>query len=154
VIVMANCADHFSAGAAVVVMNPHSGGRVARFRLVDRAEAAGTQVRLTSPDQDAASLARAAIADGARVVGVAGGDRTVSAVAAVAAEARRPLVVIPAGTRNHFARDLGLNITNPPFCSAALADPLPGRWLRPASGEVQGGKMDFTRQAFLVRIST
>ena len=95
-------------------MNPRSGGgKVARFRLVERAQAAGAQVRLTGPDEDAASLAAAAIAEGATILGVAGGDGTVAAVAAVAAEARRPLVVIPAGTRNHFARDLGLNIRNP-----------------------------------------
>ncbi|MBO3752195.1 NAD(+)/NADH kinase [Streptosporangiaceae bacterium NEAU-GS5] len=106
---------------AVVVMNPRSGGeKVARFGLVERAEAAGAQVRLTGPDQDPASLARAAIAEGATVLGVAGGDGTVAAVAAVAAEAQRPLVVIPAGTRNHFARDLGLNIANPASALAAL----------------------------------
>jgi diacylglycerol kinase family enzyme len=106
---------------AVVVMNPGSGGgKVARFRLVERAQAAGAQVRLTDPDQDPGSLARAAIAEGATVLGVAGGDGTVSAVAEVAAEARRPLVVIPAGTRNHFARDLGLDITDPASALAAL----------------------------------
>lgn len=111
---MPNGADQRSAGSAVVVMNPRSGGgKVARFGLVDRARSAGAQVRLTGPDQDAAALAEAAVAEGAGVLGVAGGDGTVSAVAAVAAEARCPLLVIPAGTRNHFARDLGLNITNP-----------------------------------------
>jgi diacylglycerol kinase family enzyme len=78
------------------------------------------QVRPTSPDQDAVSLARAAIAEGATVLGVAGGDSTVSAVAVVAAEAQRPLMVIPAGTRNHFARDLGLNIRNPASALTAL----------------------------------
>jgi diacylglycerol kinase family enzyme len=102
-------------------MNPRSGGgKVARFRLVERAREAGAQVRLTRPDQDAASLAAAAIAEGAAILGAAGGDGTVAAVAAVAAEARRPLVVIPAGTRNHFARDLGLNIRNPAAALTAL----------------------------------
>jgi len=106
---------------AVVVMNPRSGGgKVARFRLVEQVQATGAQVRLTEPDQDPASLARAAVAEGATVLGVAGGDGTVSAVATVAAEARRPLVVIPTGTRNHFARDLGLDITNPAAALAAL----------------------------------
>ena len=118
---MANGAGHETAGGAVVVMNPGSGGgKVARFRLAERAQAAGAQVRLTGPDQDAASLARAAIAEGAKVLGVAGGDGTVSAVATVVAEARRSLVVIPAGTRNHFARDLGLNIRNPTSAVTAL----------------------------------
>ena len=105
----------------VLVMNPRSGdGKVARFRLVERAKAAGAQVRLTSPNEDAAALARAAVADGASILGVAGGDGTVSAVAAVATQAQLPLVVIPAGTRNHFARDLGLDIRNPASALSAL----------------------------------
>jgi diacylglycerol kinase family enzyme len=121
VITMTNGADRSSAGGAVVVMNPRSGGgKVARFRLVERAQAAGAQVLLTGQGQDPASLAAAAIAEGASILGVAGGDGTVAAVAAVAAEARRPLVVIPAGTRNHFARDLGLDIRNPALAVAAL----------------------------------
>ncbi|OLR93864.1 bifunctional phosphatase PAP2/diacylglycerol kinase family protein [Actinokineospora bangkokensis] len=43
-----------------------------------------------------------------RALGVAGGDGTVAAVAAVAAEFGLPLVLIPAGTLNHFARDVGV----------------------------------------------
>lgn len=46
--------------------------------------------------------------DRANVVGVAGGDGTVNAVASVAHDGRVPLLVVPAGTLNHFARDLGL----------------------------------------------
>ncbi|MGH3888045.1 MAG: bifunctional phosphatase PAP2/diacylglycerol kinase family protein [Pseudonocardiaceae bacterium] len=41
-------------------------------------------------------------------LGVAGGDGTVAAVAAVAASRELPLVVVPAGTLNHFARDIGV----------------------------------------------
>ena len=44
-----------------------------------------------------------------RALGVAGGDGTVAAVAAVAAQRGLPLVVIPAGTLNHFARDIGVS---------------------------------------------
>jgi diacylglycerol kinase family enzyme len=118
---MANNPDRSSDGAAVVVMNPFSGGgKVGRFRLVERAQAAGARVRLTGPDLDAASLARVAVAEAATVLGVAGGDGSVSAVAAVAAEAHLPLVVIPAGTRNHFARDLGLDLRNPASALTAL----------------------------------
>ncbi|WP_156755980.1 bifunctional phosphatase PAP2/diacylglycerol kinase family protein [Actinokineospora pegani] len=47
-----------------------------------------------------------------RALGVAGGDGTVAAVAAVAAEHRLPLVLIPAGTLNHFARDVGVATTD------------------------------------------
>ena len=61
----------------------------------------------TSAGQDLAGALRLA-ASGARILGVAGGDGTVSAAAAVAVEAGLPLLVIPAGTFNHFAADLGV----------------------------------------------
>ena len=113
---------------AGVVMNPRSGdGKVGRFNLIERAERLGAQVRVTGGDLDAAALARLAVEQGAQVLGVAGGDGTVAAVAAVAAETDRPLVVIPAGTRNHFARDLGLDARNPARALTALVDPEPVR---------------------------
>jgi diacylglycerol kinase family enzyme len=97
-------ADRRTPPTAVIVMDPRSGDNKAiRFGQVERAEGMGVQVNLTTPDHDAASLARLAVADRTEVLGVAGGDGTVSAVAAVAAAAGRPLVVVPAGTRNHFA---------------------------------------------------
>ncbi|MFF5211044.1 diacylglycerol/lipid kinase family protein [Streptosporangium sp. NPDC000396] len=112
----------------VVVMNPGSGGgKVGRFRLVERAGRYGATVRMTGPGQGAAWLARQAIENGAAVLGVAGGDGTVSAVAAVATDAGLPLVVIPAGTRNHFARDLGLDLGDPARALEALGDGEPVR---------------------------
>ncbi|MFH8591485.1 diacylglycerol/lipid kinase family protein [Streptomyces rimosus] len=112
----------------MIVVNARSGdGKATRFRLAERAEGMGTQVRLTSADHDAASLARLALQEGAEVLGVAGGDGTVAAVAAVAADADRPLVVVPAGTRNHFARDLGLDIRDPVRALSALCDGEPAR---------------------------
>jgi len=107
----------------VVILNPGSGGgTVNRFALIERAEQLGAQVALTGADQGAARLARLAVEQGAAVLGVAGGDGTVSAVAAVAADTHRPLVVVPAGTRNHFARDLGLDLRNPARALTALLD--------------------------------
>jgi hypothetical protein len=80
-----------------LVLNPRSGnGKVVRCRLVEVAEILGARVLLAGPRQDAAALARRALEDGAEVLGVAGGDGTASTVAAVAAEADRPLVVVPA----------------------------------------------------------
>jgi undecaprenyl-diphosphatase len=42
-------------------------------------------------------------------VGIAGGDGSVAAAAAIAERRRLPLVVFPAGTLNHFARDIGVD---------------------------------------------
>ncbi|MEV5434629.1 diacylglycerol kinase family protein [Streptomyces sp. NPDC052682] len=108
-----------------LIMNPRSGGgKVTRFALKERAEQLGAQVVLLDPDhpQDVAALARAAVADGADLLGVAGGDGTQALVAAVAAEHGIPFLVISAGTRNHFAMDLGLDRDDPAACLDALTD--------------------------------
>ena len=47
--------------------------------------------------------------DGAEAAGVAGGDGSVAAAAAVAERRRLPLVAFPAGTLNHFTRDIGVD---------------------------------------------
>jgi diacylglycerol kinase family enzyme len=109
----------------VLIMNPRSGGgKVERFGLVSRAEELGARVVLldTSVPQDVAGLARQAVAEGADLLGVAGGDGTQALVAAVAAEHDLPFLVISAGTRNHFAMDLGLDRTDPAACLDALRD--------------------------------
>ncbi|MER6440145.1 diacylglycerol kinase family protein [Streptomyces sp. NPDC001185] len=108
-----------------LVMNPRSGGgKVARFGLVEKAERLGARVVLLDPDeeQDVTALARAAVADGADLLGVAGGDGTQALVAAVAAEHGLPFLVVCAGTRNHFAMDLGLDRDDPARCLDALTD--------------------------------
>ena len=110
---------------AFLIMNPRSGGgKVAKFGLKDKAEALGAQVALLEgPGQvDVAALARQAVADGADLLGVAGGDGTQALVAGIAAEHGLPFLVISAGTRNHFAMDLGLDRDNPAACLDALTD--------------------------------
>jgi diacylglycerol kinase family enzyme len=62
------------------------------------------------------------VADGADLLGVAGGDGTQALVAGIAAEHGIPLLVISAGTRNHFALDLGLDRDDPSRCLDALQD--------------------------------
>ncbi|MER7778610.1 diacylglycerol kinase family protein [Streptomyces sp. NPDC096191] len=122
----------------VLIMNPASGGgKVARFGLVARAEALGAQVILLRPDihSDVEELARKAVAEGADLLGVAGGDGTQALVAAVAAEHDLPFLVISAGTRNHLAMDLGLDRTDPSRCLDALTD---GVELRVDLGDVAG----------------
>ncbi|MEU8758708.1 diacylglycerol kinase family protein [Streptomyces sp. NPDC048659] len=125
----------------VLLMNPKSGGgKVERFHLVERAEALGARVVLLGPPEgggqaDVEALAREAVADGADLLGVAGGDGTQALVAAVAAEHDLPFLVISAGTRNHFAMDLGLDRTDPARCLDALTD---GEELRVDLGDVAG----------------
>ncbi|MEU9854778.1 diacylglycerol kinase family protein [Streptomyces sp. NPDC047974] len=123
---------------AVLIMNPKSGGgKVGRFGLVERAEELGARVILLDPSApaDVAALARQAVADGADLLGVAGGDGTQALVAAVAAEHDLPFLVVSAGTRNHLAMDLGLDRDDPARCLDALTD---GEELRIDLGDVSG----------------
>jgi diacylglycerol kinase family enzyme len=108
-----------------LIMNPRSGGgKVTRFGLKGKAEALGATVAvLEGPGTvDVGALARQAVADGADLLGVAGGDGTQALVAGIAAEHDIPLLVISAGTRNHFALDLGLDREDPSRCLDALKD--------------------------------
>ena len=108
-----------------LVMNPRSGGgKVAKFGLKEKAEALGAEVALLDGPGlvDVAALARDAVARGADLLGVAGGDGTQALVAGIAAEHDLPFLVISAGTRNHFALDLGLDRDDPSTCLDALTD--------------------------------
>ncbi|MFF2850884.1 diacylglycerol/lipid kinase family protein [Streptomyces sp. NPDC058001] len=125
-------------GHPVLIMNPKSGGgKVGRFGLVEKAEALGARVVLldTSVETDVAEIARQAVAGGADLLGVAGGDGTQARVAQVAAEHGVPFLVVSAGTRNHFAMDLGLDRDDPSRCLDALTD---GEELRVDLGMVDG----------------
>ncbi|MFF0293085.1 diacylglycerol/lipid kinase family protein [Kitasatospora sp. NPDC004615] len=124
----------------VLIMNPESGGgKVREFRLADRARELGAEVVLldpsAGPEQDVALLAERAVADGADLLGVAGGDGTQALVAQVAARHGLPFLVVAAGTRNHFALDLGLDRDDPASGLDALTD---GVELRVDLGEVAG----------------
>ena len=110
---------------AFLIMNPRSGGgKVTKFGLKEKAEALGAQVALLEGPGvvDVAALARQAVAAGADLLGVAGGDGTQALVAGIAAEHDLPFLVISAGTRNHFALDLGLDRDDPAACLDALTD--------------------------------
>jgi diacylglycerol kinase family enzyme len=94
----------------VLLMNPKSGGgKAERFHLVKECEARGIEPVVLQPGDDLLELATAAIKRGADVIGMAGGDGSQALVATVAAEHGIPHVCVPAGTRNHFALDLGLD---------------------------------------------
>ncbi len=94
----------------VLIINPRSGGgKAARFDLVAECRARGIDPVVFEPGDDLSTLATAAVRDGADVLGMAGGDGSQATVAAVAAEHGLPYVCVPAGTRNHFALDLGID---------------------------------------------
>jgi diacylglycerol kinase family enzyme len=106
-----------------LIMNPRSGGgKVERFGLAERAQVLGAEVYVLDEPQDVAALARRAVDNGADLLGVAGGDGTQAIVAGIAAERGVPFMVISAGTRNHFALDLGLDRDDPRRCLDALTD--------------------------------
>jgi diacylglycerol kinase family enzyme len=108
-----------------VIMNPRSGGgKVGKFGLQDKAAALGAEVALLEGPGvvDVAAMARQAVDAGADLLGVAGGDGTQALVAGIAAARDVPMMVISAGTRNHFALDLGLDRDDPASCLDALTD--------------------------------
>ncbi len=99
-----------AAGSAVLIINLKSGGgKAERFDLAAEARRRGVEPIVLQPGDDLLKLAEDAIERGAQVVGMAGGDGSQALVATVAARREVAHVCIPAGTRNHFALDLGLD---------------------------------------------
>jgi diacylglycerol kinase family enzyme len=95
---------------AVLFYNPKSGGgKAERFHLADEARARGIEPIELARGDDLESLVREAVARGADGLAMAGGDGSQAIVAAIAAERGLPYACIPAGTRNHFALDLGVD---------------------------------------------
>lgn len=93
-----------------LLVNARSGAGVAdRVSLAAEARRRGVEVVELKPGDDAAELAERLVRDGADALGMAGGDGSQAAVAAVAAACGLPFVCVPAGTRNHFALDLGVD---------------------------------------------
>jgi diacylglycerol kinase family enzyme len=94
----------------VLIMNLKSGGgKAERFRLAEECRSRGIKTVVLGPGDDLLQLAEDAVAQGADVIGMAGGDGSQALVAGVAARSGVPYVCVPAGTRNHFALDLGLD---------------------------------------------
>ena len=107
----------------VLIMNPKSGGgKAERFHLADECRKRGIEPVLLEPGDDLLQLAEDAVSRGADVIGMAGGDGSQALVASVAARHGIPYVCVPAGTRNHFALDLGLDRSDVTGALDAFAD--------------------------------
>ncbi|MDO3650945.1 bifunctional phosphatase PAP2/diacylglycerol kinase family protein [Nocardia mangyaensis] len=92
----------------LLLINPRSGD-AAYDPTADIAEAMPAATLLqTAPGRDAIDQLQEALDPSIVAVGAAGGDGTIAAAAAVAISNKLPLVVVPTGTLNHFARDLGV----------------------------------------------
>lgn len=94
----------------MLVWNPRSGGgKAERADLATQARARGIEPIELKPGDDLVQLVRDAVANGADALAAAGGDGTQALIASIAAEHDLPFACIPAGTRNHFALDLGVD---------------------------------------------
>jgi YegS/Rv2252/BmrU family lipid kinase len=113
---------------AAVVVNPtkHADGAKLRAEVTEAMAGHGWSDPLwleTTPDETGRGLAAAAVAERVDVVLASGGDGTVTACAEGVAGSGVPLGVLPAGTGNLLARNLGLPLT----LDQALAVALTGR---------------------------
>ena len=98
---------------AVLFFNPRSGGgKAVQLDLPGAARARGIEPVELTAGADLEALARGAVAAGADGLAMAGGDGSQAIVAAIAAEHGLPYACILAGTRNHFALDLGVDRTD------------------------------------------
>jgi diacylglycerol kinase family enzyme len=94
----------------VLFFNPRSGGgKASRFHLVEEARDRGIVPIELGRGEDLRELVEGAIEDGADALAMAGGDGSQAVVAGIAARRGLPYACVPAGTRNHFALDLGVD---------------------------------------------
>jgi diacylglycerol kinase family enzyme len=111
----------------VLFVNPRSGGgAAARAHVAERAQEQGIEA-VELGGEDLRGLVDQAVAGGADALGMAGGDGSLAVVAAAACAHELPFICVPAGTRNHFARDLGLDPGDPAGGLRAFGDGVEGR---------------------------
>lgn len=96
-----------SGAGVVIVVNVRAGSANDDIVTALRNELPDAEVIAVAPDGDLAALVAQA-ADRAKVLGVAGGDGTINLAARHAMDRDIPLLVLPAGTLNHFASELGV----------------------------------------------
>ena len=128
-----------SGDTIVVIVNAGSGGgndqalveRLARLAAPAGLDAA---IELAHGGDEIAAAVRKAVAERPRMIVAGGGDGTVSTVAAALVDTDIVFGVLPLGTLNHFAKDLGV----PLELADAVALLASGRPKRVDVGEVNG----------------
>jgi len=107
----------------VLIVNLKSGGgKAEQFDLLSVCQEHGIDTRVLQRGDDLSDLARDAARSGADAIGMAGGDGSLAYVASVCVDLDLPFICVPAGTRNHFALDLGLDRTDPRQAIAAFVN--------------------------------
>lgn len=118
--------------AGFLLINPRAGtDRPTAEELHEEAERRGVTAQVLEEGEDAAEIARSGPE---APLGMAGGDGSLAVVADVALARDLPFVAVPYGTRNHFARDLGLDRDDP----LDALDAFSGRERRIDIGRVNG----------------
>jgi diacylglycerol kinase family enzyme len=100
---------------------------VERFGIEALARSMGIETATLDRDLDLGELAQDAVARGADCLGMAGGDGSQALVASLSVEHDLPFVCVSAGTRNHFALDLGLDCDDPRKSVDAFRDAIERR---------------------------
>ncbi|MGH2937726.1 MAG: diacylglycerol/lipid kinase family protein [Solirubrobacterales bacterium] len=120
----------------VLFFNPLSGGgKATRFHLAEEARSRGIKPIELTWERDLREIVEDAVTAGADALAMAGGDGSQGIVAEIAAARNLPYACIPAGTRNHFALDLGVDRED---VVGALDAFLDGRERRVDLAEVNG----------------
>ncbi len=118
-----------------LIVNPKSGhGRAMAAHIPDLARAKGIQVLMLEQGGSLTGLVEQAVEGGATILGMSGGDGSLGVAAGAAIKHDLPLVVLPGGTRCHFARDIGLD---PEYIAGAL-QAFGGREVRIDAAEING----------------
>jgi diacylglycerol kinase family enzyme len=122
-----------------VIVNASAGGghdATLRDTLSAQFAAAGmpANIILAKDGAELVAAARTALAGGARTIVAGGGDGTINAIASVVADSPAVLGVLPLGTLNHFAKDLGI----PLELGEAVRNIVAGRIANVDVGEVNG----------------
>ena len=104
----------------IVLVNAGSGPKETPVEELSEAFDEVAEVRAMTDSGLAVDVAQAVDA-GAAWVGVAGGDGSLRLAAPVLASAQRPLLTVPCGTRNHFAKDLGLDTIEAAVAAATVS---------------------------------